>query len=60
MKLKRKIAILRWRVEPLDGVREVVKRVTGYAVPRAYETYVVTYNRLRRGGHRTLYTLQSN
>lgn len=38
----------------VGGVEEVVKKVAEYTASRGYETYVVTYNRLRRGGHGTL------
>ena len=32
------------------GVEEVVKRVAEYTASRGYETYVITYNRLRNNG----------
>jgi glycosyltransferase involved in cell wall biosynthesis len=38
----------------IGGVEEVVRRVAEYTASRGYETYVVTYNRLRRCGHNTL------
>ena len=38
----------------VGGVEEVVRKVAEYTASKGYETYVVTYNRLRRGGHDTL------
>jgi len=38
----------------VGGVEEVVRRVAEYTAARGYETYVVTYNRLRRGRYNTL------
>jgi hypothetical protein len=35
-------------------VEEVVRRVAEYMVGRGHEVYVVTYNRLRRGGRGSL------
>ena len=34
----------------IGGVEEVVKRIAEFTASRGYKTYVVTYNRLRRGG----------
>jgi len=36
------------------GVEEVVKRVAEYTASKGYETYVITYNRLRKGGTNSL------
>jgi glycosyltransferase involved in cell wall biosynthesis len=38
----------------IGGVEEVVKRITEYTASRGYETYVVTYNRLRNSRFNTL------
>jgi hypothetical protein len=34
----------------IGGVEEVVRKIAEYTASRGYETYVVTYNRLRNGG----------
>ena len=34
----------------VGGVEEVVKRIAEYTASRGYEVFVVTYNRLRKGG----------
>jgi len=38
----------------IGGVEEVVKRIAEYIASRGYETYVITYNRLRNGRFNTL------
>jgi glycosyltransferase involved in cell wall biosynthesis len=34
----------------IGGVEEVVRKIAEYTASRGYETYVITYNRLRNSG----------